>query len=91
MKSWSSLPLHLLQVVNSSNVLSMLAESIGIPKSGKIIDAYPADIVLALCGDGLIDHFLAANAEENFFNLVQKFLQKQNTDITDTYGPSAIS
>lgn len=40
--------------------------------------AHPADIVLALCGDWLIDHFLAANAEENFFNFVQKFLEEQN-------------
>lgn len=44
---------------------------------GKLMFSYPADIVLALCGDGLIDHFLAANAEENFFNFVQEFLQKQ--------------
>lgn len=48
-----------------------------IPNFRTVIVSYPADIVLALCGDGLIDHFLAANAEENFFNLVQKFLQRQ--------------
>lgn len=35
-----------------------------------MVISYPADIVLALCGDGLIDDFLTANAEENFFNLV---------------------
>lgn len=40
------------------------------------MDSYPADIVLTLCGDGLKDHFLAANAEENFLNLIQKFLQQ---------------
>lgn len=40
--------------------------------------SYPADIVLALCGDWLKDHFLAADAEENFFNFVQEFLQKKN-------------
>lgn len=39
--------------------------------------SYPADIVLALCGDGLEDHFLAANAEENFLNFAQEFLQKE--------------
>lgn len=47
------------------------------PKLGVIV-SYPADIVLALCGDGLIDHFLAANAEKNFFNFVQEFLQRKN-------------
>lgn len=42
---------------------------------------HPADIVLALCGDGLIDHFLTANAEENFFNFAQEFLEKQKQSV----------
>lgn len=46
--------------------------------------SYPADIVLALCGDGLKDHFLAADAEENFFNFVQEFLQKQKIKTINT-------
>lgn len=52
-----------------------------------MIVSYPADIVLALCGDGLIDHFLAANAEENFFNFVQEFLQKQNKRVKRHFKP----
>lgn len=36
--------------------------------------SYPAHIVLTLCGDWLEDHILAANAEENLFDLVQEFL-----------------
>lgn len=38
--------------------------------------SHPADIVLALCSDGLVDHFLTANAEENFLNFAQEFLKK---------------
>lgn len=40
------------------------------------LKAFPADIVLALCGDGLINHFLAANAEKHLFNFVQEFRSK---------------
>lgn len=39
--------------------------------------SYPANIVLTLCGDWLEDHFLAANAEENLFDLAQKFLARK--------------
>lgn len=38
---------------------------------------YPADVVLAFRGDGLIDHFLTANTKENLLNFAQEFLQKQ--------------
>lgn len=37
--------------------------------------AHPADVVLALSGDGLVHHFLAADAQEHFLHLVQEFLQ----------------
>lgn len=50
-------------------------------KQLKLMVSYPADIVLALCGDGLKDHFLTANAEENFFNFVQEFLKKQKQSV----------
>lgn len=40
--------------------------------------SHPADIVLALCGDGLVNNFLAADTQENFFHLVYKSLQKVN-------------
>lgn len=53
--------------------------------NAKII-SYPADIVLALCGDGLKDHFLAANAEENFFNLVQEFLRNASISVLFSQG-----
>ena len=39
--------------------------------------SYPADIVLALCGDRLKDNFLAANTQENLLNFVQEFLWKR--------------
>lgn len=42
--------------------------------------SYPAHIVSTFCGDGLEDHLLAANAEENFLNFVQEFLQKEIMD-----------
>lgn len=37
--------------------------------------SHPADVVLAFCGDGLIDDFLAADAQENFLHFVQEALQ----------------
>lgn len=47
--------------------------------------SHPAHIVLALCGDGLIDHFLTANAEENFFNFAQEFLEKHKSKRVKTF------
>lgn len=59
-------------------------------KQSKWIVSYPADIVLAFCGDGLIDHFLTANAEENFFNFVQEFLKKQKQSVLRHFWGSQI-
>lgn len=46
--------------------------------------SYPADVVLAFCGDGLIDDFLAADAQENFLHFVDEALQVWHEQIKPT-------
>jgi hypothetical protein len=43
--------------------------------------SYLADVVLAVCGDRLVDHLLTADAQEHFFHLVQELLQKKHPTV----------
>lgn len=40
------------------------------------LEAFPADVMLALCGDWLIDHFLAAYTQEHLLHFVQELRSK---------------
>lgn len=71
-------------VTFKTSVLTVHNLSQWIVKFGtKLAVSYPADVVLTLCGDGLKDHFLTADAEENFLNFVQEFLQKQQHEMCE--------
>lgn len=39
--------------------------------------SHPANVVLALCGDGLVNNFLAADTQKHFLHFVYKSLQEQ--------------
>lgn len=55
-----------------------------------IAQSYPADIVLALCGDGLVNNFLAADTQENFLHFIYESLQEQYGCLANWIEPKSI-